>query len=103
MVSWNRLIRFKDPSGVIRFGEPDVSDASQVQELLDQGKLEAFEFDGTGLFDLHPTQTKYTVKSLLSILEPGDVPIVKCIGLNYMKHSKCAQLSYSRASAGGDR
>lgn len=87
MALWKRLIRFKDVSGAIRFGEPDVSDASQVQELLEQGKLEATGFDGSDPFDLRPTVQKYAVKELLGILEPENVPLVKCIGLNYMKHS----------------
>lgn len=89
MASWKRLIRFEDPSGVIRFGEPNVADAAQVEELLQQGTLEATSFEGTGPFDLKPTGSKYTVKKLLGILKPEDVPIVKCIGLNYLKHSKC--------------
>ena len=88
MALWKRLIRFKDASGTIRYGEPDVSDAFQVQELLGQGKLKATGLDGSDPFDLQPTAQKYAVKELLGILEPENVPLVKCIGLNYMKHSK---------------
>ena len=91
MASWKRLIRFEDPSGTVRFGEPCVTDAAQVDNFQQQGKLEATGFDGTGPFDLKRTETKYTVKKLLGILEPEDVPIVKCIGLNYMKHSTCSE------------
>lgn len=87
MALWKRLIRFKDASGAIRFGEPDVYDASQVQGLVEQGKLEATGFEGSDPFDLQPTAQKYAVKEVLGILEPDNVPLIKCIGLNYMKHS----------------
>jgi hypothetical protein len=31
---------------------------------------------------------KIHVKGLLNILKPADVPIIRCIGLNYIAHSK---------------
>ena len=88
MAGWQRLIRFEDSSGTVRFGEPLIEDAAQIQDVLRSGKLEATAFEGTSPFDLKPTGKTFTVKNLLGILKEEDVPIIKCIGLNYLKHSK---------------
>lgn len=87
-MSWERLIRFEDESGQQRFGEPVIKDADELEALLGKGELFANEFKGSDPFTLEATGQKTKVAKLLGILEPTDVPIVKCVGLNYMKHSK---------------
>jgi len=87
-MSWERLIRFRNESGQQRFGEPIIKDADELEALLAKGELFANEFKGSGPFDLETTGQKTKVVKLLGILEPTDVPIIKCVGLNYMKHSK---------------
>lgn len=87
-MSWERLIRFQDESGQQRFGEPVIKDADELESLLGKGELFANEFKGSDPFTLEATGQKTKVVKLLGILEPTDVPIVKCVGLNYMKHSK---------------
>lgn len=87
-MTWQRLIRFEDESGQERFGEPLIGKSEELQAFLQSGTLSARALSGTGPFALSRTQEVYEVKRLLEILKVGDVPIIKCIGLNYMKHSK---------------
>ena len=87
-MSWERLIRFQDESGKQQFGEPLIKDADELESLLAKGELFANKFEGSDPFSLEATGQKTKVAKLLGILEPTDVPIVKCVGLNYMKHSE---------------
>lgn len=88
MTQWQRLIRFEDEHGTVRFGEPDVQDADEIEALAQNGTLTATGFAGDSPFALTPSGTKHKVTKLLGLLTPNDVPLVKCVGLNYMKHSK---------------
>lgn len=87
-MAWQRLIRFEDHAGQERLGEPSIESIEEFYGLLEHGDLIATEMRGEDLFALTPTGEKHKVKKLLGLLKPSDVPIVKCIGLNYMKHSK---------------
>lgn len=89
-MAWNRLIRFVGDDNQVHYGEPIISSASEVTTLLDEGKLSAKELAGTSPFDCKETGKELKVQKLLGPLVPADVPIVRCVGLNYMKHSKCA-------------
>lgn len=91
-MTWQRLIRFEDESGHERFGDPCIDHADDLYTSLQKKELLAHVYDGGGPFALSKTGEKCTVKRLLRVLEPTDVPIVKCIGLNYMKHSKNTDL-----------
>lgn len=83
------LIRFEDESGQERLGEPQVEDADEMLAALQEEKLVAQAFRGTNAFDLSSHKdSPVRVKRLLPVLRPADVPIVKCIGLNYMAHSR---------------
>ncbi|KAK4207429.1 hypothetical protein QBC37DRAFT_444506 [Rhypophila decipiens] len=86
MSSFERLIRFEDSNGVPRMGEPKVSSADVIEEALAQGTLEATVYQGSDIFAATPTSTVLKVKRILPLLTPEDVPIVKCVGLNYIKH-----------------
>ena len=44
------------------------------------------DFEGSGSFVLTGPDSRRRVKKILGILTPEDVPVVKCIGLNYAKH-----------------
>jgi len=87
MASFDRLIRFQDAAGNTRFGEPKVSSADALEQALAEGTLEATVFEGGDLFHATETSEVVKVKDILPLLTPADVPIVKCIGLNYIKHS----------------
>ncbi|SPO06314.1 related to bifunctional 4-hydroxyphenylacetate degradation enzyme [Cephalotrichum gorgonifer] len=85
-MSWTRLIRFADDSGRETFGEPCIEKTEELTELLERDELYAVEFRGLGPASATDKGSKIHVKELLDILKPSDVPIVKCIGLNYIKH-----------------
>ena len=88
-MSFERLIRFEGENGQQQFGEPQIEDADELLVALQEGKLVAKVFEGQNAFDLSSQQGPLVlVKRLLPVLRREDVPIVKCIGLNYMAHSK---------------
>jgi hypothetical protein len=86
-MAWSRLIRFLDDEDTVIFGEPEIKTAAELLEKHKQKALYATEFAGTSPFTLPATGRTVHVKKLLGILTPTEVPIVRCIGLNYMKHS----------------
>lgn len=89
MVStFERLVRFEDEAGQSRYGEPIISSVHDLDEVVSQGTMEATVWEGSNLFSLAPTTQVVKVKKLLPLLTAEDVPIVKCVGLNYIKHSK---------------
>ena len=88
---WNRLIRFVDPDNNVRYGEPIVDDSTPeltVDKLFLNGTLEAKLIEG----DIFSTEAKVTdqvikVSNLLAPLSRHQIPIIKCVGLNYKAHS----------------
>ena len=90
MAAWQRLIRFVDDNGKETFGEPLVSSESELESKLASNELYATEFKGKSPVGDLARGEKVHVKSLRGILKPSDVPIIRCIGLNYTKHSKSA-------------
>ncbi|KAB5580890.1 hypothetical protein GE09DRAFT_949024 [Coniochaeta sp. 2T2.1] len=81
-----RLIRFEDAAGNIQFGEPNITSAELLEKHAAQGTLEATVFEGASIFSLVRSSEVVQVSKILSLLAPEDVPIVKCVGLNYIKH-----------------
>lgn len=86
-MAWSRIIRFVNDEGKVVFGEPEIKTATELVEKCQAKALFASEFEGNSPFALSPTGRKVRVQRLLEVLTPADVPIVRCIGLNYMKHS----------------
>lgn len=87
-MTWARLIRFVDTKGVASFGEPCIEHAEDLVKSLASQTLYALKLEGSDPFALASPGEKVQVQSILEVLKPTDVPIIKCIGLNYMKHSK---------------
>jgi hypothetical protein len=90
---WNRLIRFVAADNQVYFGEPVIADAAAtVDKLLEQGTLEAKVVKGD-IFAEDAVVTDEVVKvvQLLGPLTVEQVPIIKCVGLNYKTHSKFMQ------------
>ncbi|MCJ1300632.1 hypothetical protein MMC08_003429 [Hypocenomyce scalaris] len=90
MVVWNRLIRFETNDGHIYFGEPIVKDDEDIASLAESGQLKAAVLTGDDVFDSSAkvTSNVQKVKRLLGPLTASQVPIIRCVGLNYMKHIK---------------
>ena len=87
---WSRLIRFEH-NGSVYFGNAVFAEGQnpdQVTELAASGKLEADVVKGDALSaDAAVTNERVVVHKLLCPLTEDQVPIIRCVGLNYMKHS----------------
>ena len=91
-VTWERLIRFVATDGRVLRGEPILpSPDFDLGTTTEETKLKAKIIVGEDLYDTtgktKVTDEVATVKQLLGPLAPEDVPIIRCIGLNYAKHS----------------
>ncbi|KAA8902968.1 hypothetical protein TRICI_005774 [Trichomonascus ciferrii] len=89
MVTWTRLIRFIATDGKTYKGEPIVSTDEDIGKLHESDRtLQALEIKGDDIFsdECIVSDNVLEVKKLLGPLVPDDVPLVKCVGLNYMNH-----------------
>lgn len=89
LTAWDRLVRYVSAKdGKVRYGEPIVSDSKpDIDQLAQDGKLEVTVLDGPNPLQAKPTGEQDQVKQLLGPLTPKDVPLIRCIGLNYKTHS----------------
>ncbi|KAL9946336.1 hypothetical protein D7B24_001785 [Verticillium nonalfalfae] len=83
---WSRLIRFVDDNGTETFGEPQVTDEKDFAARAASNDLWAVEYKGRSPVSGLTRGDKVHVKEVRDILRPSDVPIIRCIGLNYIKH-----------------
>jgi hypothetical protein len=91
-LSWQRLIRFESVDGRVLRGEPIlprpdfdlgyVTEKDQLQAKVILGEDPFCESGTTRVSD-----EVVTIKRILSPLAPSEVPTIRCVGLNYMKHS----------------
>jgi hypothetical protein len=92
-MSWKHLIRFKN-KGQTSYGDaifPEGSDTTDVVYSSMAGQLKARIILGDPLSaGSCVTDTIAQVDVLLTPLERAQVPIIRCIGLNYVKHSMCS-------------
>lgn len=92
-VPWTRLIRFAATDGRVLRGEPILpSPDFDIGNVTEETKLQAKVIEGSDIYDTtgatRVTDEVVTVKKLLGPLAPEDIPILRCVGLNYAKHSK---------------
>src|SRR5260370_19855254 len=92
-VAWERLIRFVATDGRVLYGEPILpSPEFDLGDTEPETQLEAKVVTGGDLYDTtgatKVTNEVVTVQHLLGPLVPRDVPILRCVGLNYLTHSK---------------
>ncbi|KAF7547304.1 hypothetical protein G7046_g9041 [Stylonectria norvegica] len=86
-MAFSRLIRFRDEEGTVHFGDLELENADDLKLKFEQQELHAVILAGDGQFDLSSAAgVRKRVAEILPILLPKDVPIVRCIGLNYIKH-----------------
>lgn len=86
-MAWNRFIKFLDEDDHLRLGDALVDSAEDFANLLQAEKLTARELIGQDLFSARPTDRVFRVRKLLGPLGPENVPVIRCVGLNYTKHS----------------
>ena len=94
-VCWNRLIRFVSTDNRTLYGEPILpTENFDLGTTTESTKLQARVIEGEDLYDTSGktrlTDEVVTVKELLGPLAQSDVDILRCVGLNYAKHSKSA-------------
>jgi len=97
LVTWSRLVRYVplEAGGTVQYGEPILpNEADDIAELARKGELKVKVCKGSDPLSATPTEQIQTVKTLLGPLEPKDVPIIRCIGLNYKTHSKFSKKIY---------
>jgi hypothetical protein len=94
-MAYSRVIRFRAEDSKTYFGEPEVGSADELDQKLDDKALYATIIDGTSPFTLSATPgERVKVEEILPLLLPEDVPIVRCIGLNYIKHGTPQRLTH---------
>jgi hypothetical protein len=90
-MSWSHLIHFEH-NGDVHYGDavfPPGSDPNDVVALANDGKLKAHVVNGNPFTNSSIDLTRtLVVEKLLNPLGRSQVPIIRCIGLNYMKHSR---------------
>lgn len=92
-VAWNRLIRFMSTDGRVLRGEPILPESDfDIGKTTEQTRLKAKVIVGDDLYDTsgstRVSDEVVEVHKLLGPLTPNDVDILRCVGLNYAKHSK---------------
>ncbi|KXJ90069.1 hypothetical protein Micbo1qcDRAFT_189219 [Microdochium bolleyi] len=92
-VPWQRLIRFVAADGRTLRGEPILPDPNfDLGFTTEETGLKAKVITGEDIYDTtgktKVTDEIVTVKKLLGPLAQSDVPLLRCIGLNYISHIK---------------
>lgn len=93
---WERLIRFTSKDGRILRGEPILpSPDFDLGKVTESMELKAKVIAGDDIYSTtgscKVTDEVVTVKTLLGPLSQSDVPILRCVGLNYAKHIREAK------------
>jgi len=88
-VPWERLIRFVATDGRVLHGEPILPAPDfDLGFTTSATNLKAKIVEGDDLYSAAVCEDIVTVDRLLGPLTPKDVPTLRCVGLNYAKHSK---------------
>ncbi|CAI7629291.1 unnamed protein product [Penicillium pancosmium] len=90
---WKRLIRFIATDGRTLRGEPILENPKiDLGFITEADRLQARIIEGDDIYDTtgstRVTDEIVTVKTILGPLAQEDVPILRCVGLNYAKHIK---------------
>ena len=102
LVAWDRLVRYESQNepGQVKYGEPILEDSNaDVAELARSGKLEVRVLEGGDALSATRSSATEMVGKLCGPLAASEVPIVRCVGLNYKTHSellrewRCTQLT----------
>ncbi|BCR83189.1 fumarylacetoacetate hydrolase family protein [Aspergillus chevalieri] len=89
--NWTRLIRFiAEEDGQVHLGEVDTNQDVGLA-LFNKEKVTAKLVTGS-IFDGTVTAKRLQVAQLLSPIEMENVPIIRCMGLNYRDHAREANM-----------
>ena len=97
-IPWKRLIRFIATDGRLLRGEPILpTPTTDLGFITPSDKLQARVLEGEDIYDTtgktRLTDEVVTVQTILGPLAQNEVPILRCVGLNYAKHSEYQQHS----------
>ena len=87
---WSHLVRFVN-GGTEYSGDailPDGKSADDIDELASSAQLQARVIEGDPFREGKVSTKELLVEELLSPLKKEQVPIIRCISLNYVKHSR---------------
>lgn len=92
-VAWQRLIRFVATDGRVLRGDPILPHkAYDLGSVTAEDKLQAKVIVGYDIYDTtgatFVSDESVTVARILGPLTAADVPVLRCVGLNYSKHSR---------------
>lgn len=91
--SWTHLIRFiAKEDGQIHVGQVDVSKYPDVGISVYNGDNVTAKLVEGGIYDGVVTEKGLSVATLLSPLGMDQVPIIRCLGLNYRDHANEANM-----------
>ncbi|KAG6003805.1 hypothetical protein E4U21_001659 [Claviceps maximensis] len=91
--NWTRLIRFvAQEDGQIHLGEVDPAEHADIGLAVLEGKTISARVITGSVFDGIVSSTTLTVLRLLCPLSADDVPLIRCMGLNYRDHASEANL-----------
>jgi len=87
--NWTHLIRFiAVEDGLVHLGQVDAAKTTDIGlATLEKKEVKAKLVTGS-IFDGVVTDKVMTVSQLLSPIEKSEVPIIRCLGLNYHDHAK---------------
>ncbi|TVY56438.1 Fumarylacetoacetate hydrolase domain-containing protein 2 [Lachnellula cervina] len=92
--AWTHLVRFiAEEDSQIHFGNVDASKYPDVGLSLFKGEKVAANLINGSAFSGTVTEKVLHIKQLLSPLAASDVPIIRCMGLNYRDHAKEANMA----------
>ncbi|KAE8442955.1 hypothetical protein EG329_002493 [Mollisiaceae sp. DMI_Dod_QoI] len=88
LVLWDRLVRYTSAGeSKVKYGVPILSDPKDdVAKLASKGQLKVKVCEGSDALSAIPIEKVETVQTLLGPLDEREVPIIRCIGLNYKTH-----------------
>ncbi|KAJ5464354.1 uncharacterized protein N7458_000040 [Penicillium daleae] len=91
--SWTNLVRFiSEEDGQIHLGEVDSSKYPDVGIAMLNGERVAVKLVKGSIFDGTVTNTVVHIARLLAPIGIEEVPIIRCMGLNYRDHAKEANM-----------
>ncbi|KAH7344068.1 hypothetical protein B0J17DRAFT_645228 [Rhizoctonia solani] len=98
MSHWTRLIRFtavETGGKKVHFGQPVDPKVDVGLEILKKHALKAHEISGSSILDpsARVTSKVLTVDALLEPVDPQQVGLVRCLGLNYKDHAAEAKMA----------
>ena len=91
--AWTHLVRFiAEEDGQIHLGNIDVKKYPDVGLSTYQGEKVTAQLVTGSIYDGVVTDRSMTVQQLLSPVAMNEVPMVRCLGLNYRDHAKEAKM-----------